>query len=187
MFFLDLTEAPGNPFPKQSDGQVVFPWPKIHKVQRLMTMCLPSNLLFDKAITGFFHLYKDIHCSNRMLGMCCCTRLCQTASTQVGWWEPPIFIHDKETALVCWHRLLHLHAVIDCLPLPGHSVHHQIDELVSFFPFPCHPAFVQWWSFKNYVVPLFNCYYLLKKLISLTLLTIFIVIVSRPYIPFFCS
>ncbi len=134
-----------------------------------MTLCLPSNLFFDKVITGFFHLYK-----NRMLGMWCCTRLCQKASSQVGWWEPPIFIHDKETALVCWHRLLHFHAVIDCLPRPGHSVHHQIDELVSFVPSSCHPAFVQGRSFKLYVVALFNCYYLLKKCIYFTLLTMLI-------------
>lgn len=120
-----------------------------------MTLCLPPNLFFDKAIPGppgFFHLYKDIQCSNRMHGMWCCTRFLQTASAQVGWWEPPIFIHDKETALVCWHRLLHLHAVIDCLPLPGHSVHHQIDELVSFVLSPCHLAVVQRQCFKLYIV-----------------------------------
>lgn len=117
--------------------------------RRLMTLCLPSNRLFDNAPA---HLIRTA-----LPGVATGSEECDAAHTHThthsrarrrvwengqGWpghWEPLIFIHDREKVLVCWHRLLHLHSVIDCLPQRGSFVYLQIDEPVPLTLSPCHP------------------------------------------------
>ncbi len=112
-----------------------------------MTLCLPSNRLFDnKPAVPSLHVStaegdEDARCSNRKRGMWCHTQgFVGEQAARPGEWEPLIFIHDREKVLVCWHRLLHLHSVIDCLPQRGSSVYLQIDEPVLLTPFLCHPV-----------------------------------------------
>lgn len=117
--------------------------------RRLMTLCLPSNRLFDNkpAFPSLLRVStaeddEDAPpCSNRIRGMWHHTQ--GVVREQAGWsgeWEPLIFIHDSKKVLVCWHRLLHLHSVIDCLPQRGSFVYLQIDEPVLLTLFPCHPV-----------------------------------------------
>lgn len=82
-------------------------------------------------------------------------------------WEALIFIHDGEKVRVCWHKLLHLHSLIDCLPQRGSSVCLPADEPVLLTPPSCHalmlpqqktlrsssqerlPAFMTGWSHRK--------------------------------------
>lgn len=123
------------------------PSPACHPAgRRLMTLCLPSNRLFDNKLAfPFLHVStaEDVEdaprCSNRKRGMWRHTHgSVREQAGQPGEWEPLIFIHDREKVLVCWHRLLHLHSVIDCLPQRGSFVYLQIDEPVLLTPFSCH-------------------------------------------------
>ncbi len=66
------------------------------------------------------------------------TRLCGRTRSRPAQREPLIFIHDREKVVVCWHRLLHLHSVIDCLAQRGSSVCLQTDEPVLLTPSRCH-------------------------------------------------
>lgn len=122
--------------------------------RRLMTLCLPSNRLFDKALA---HLMRTMlpgaatgseecepHTHTHTHHTCACThvhtmRVWENGQGWLGHWEPLIFIHDREKVLVCWHRLLHLHSVIDCLPQRGSFVYLQIDEPVLLTLSLCHP------------------------------------------------
>lgn len=123
------------------------PSPACHPAgRRLMTLCLPSNRLFDNK-PAFPSLHVSTaeddedapRCSNRKRGMWRHTHeSVREQAGRPGEWEPLIFIHDREKVLVCWHRLLHLHSVIDCLPQRGSSVYLQIDEPVLLTPFSCH-------------------------------------------------
>lgn len=136
-----LPEARGNLLSKQPPPPP--PRPAIQPGHRLMTLCLPSSGLFDNYPSlplppGFSD--EDAPCSNRKWGM---RRLTQgfvgEQAARPARWEPLIFIHDREKVLVCWHKLLHLHSVIDCLLQRGSCVCLQIDEPVPLTPFLCHP------------------------------------------------
>lgn len=114
-----------------------------------MTLCLPSNRLFDNkpAPSLLPPLCRRRERWRHSIGVatgseeCDATHtdLCENERAGPGEWEPLIFIHDREKVLVCWHRLLHLHSVIDCLPQRGSFVYLQIDEPVLLTLFPRHP------------------------------------------------
>lgn len=157
-FVLTPPKAPGNLLSKQWDKEITIPRPVIERGRRLMTLCLPSNRLFDNRTplpVPLLHCFNiDTQCSNRKHGMWLHTWLCGRTRGRAGEWEPLIFIHDREKVVACWHRLLHLHAVIDCLPQPGSSVYLQIDEPVSLAPFPCHPVSPPWTTTLQHSVSL---------------------------------